>query len=285
MMSRPVRYLLILIFGTSFFFVFARIWSRGLQAWTPDYDAAIAKKLEEQVAIAQDDLYFVRYILHHHVEPPSPLVYNLSDPAKHDPSMGQAAAVDELLKHKTGGFFVECGALDGETRSNTLYFERSRGWEGVLIEGDPNNFKLMTYKHRKAFTIQACLSTEPYPVKVDFVQHFNLGHISETNSASEPPPLNSVPVQCFPLASILFALNRTRVDYFSLDVEGSELKVLRTIPWDKVDIRVLSVEFRHVPEGKQVMKEYMAKQGYLVAKEVTHVNDLANDFIFVKSES
>lgn len=45
-------------------------------------------------------------------------------------------------------------------------------------------------------------------------------------------------VQCFPLYSYLLALNRTRVDYFSLDVEGSELDVLRTIPFEKLDIRV-----------------------------------------------
>ena len=45
-------------------------------------------------------------------------------------------------------------------------------------------------------------------------------------------------VQCFPLYSYLLALNRTKVDYFSLDVEGSELDVLRTIPFEKLDIRV-----------------------------------------------
>jgi hypothetical protein len=28
------------------------------------------------------------------------------------------------------------------------------------------------------------------------------------------------------------------VDYFSLDVEGNELQVLKTIPFDKIDIRV-----------------------------------------------
>ena len=28
-----------------------------------------------------------------------------------------------------------------------------------------------------------------------------------------------------------------RVDYLSLDVEGAELDILQTIPWDKVDIR------------------------------------------------
>ena len=50
-------------------------------------------------------------------------------------------------------------------------------------------------------------------------------------------------VQCFPLYSYLRALNRTKVDYFSLDVEGSELDVLRTIPFEKLDIRVCVLFF------------------------------------------
>jgi hypothetical protein len=49
---------------------------------------------------------------------------------------------------------------------------------------------------------------------------------------------NIYKVQCFPLYSMLVAVGRTRVDYFSLDVEGSEYKILATIPWHKVDIKV-----------------------------------------------
>ena len=49
----------------------------------------------------------------------------------------------------------------------------------------------------------------------------------------------AVIVQCFPLYSILLAVNRTRIDFLSLDIEGHELKVLQTIPWNKVDIRVI----------------------------------------------
>jgi hypothetical protein len=33
-------------------------------------------------------------------------------------------------------------------------------------------------------------------------------------------------------------MNVTKVDYFSLDVEGSEMDVLRTIPFDEIDITV-----------------------------------------------
>ena len=43
---------------------------------------------------------------------------------------------------------------------------------------------------------------------------------------------------CLPFYSILLAMGNPTVDYFSLDVEGAELPILKTIPWDKVDIKV-----------------------------------------------
>ena len=64
------------------------------------------------------------------------------------------------------GFFVECGALDGETRSNTLYFERHLNWSGLLVEADPLNFVKMEVKKRKAYLSPTCLSIKPYPIMV-----------------------------------------------------------------------------------------------------------------------
>ena len=51
-----------------------------------------------------------------------------------------------------------------------------------------------------------------------------------------------VQMQCLPLYSLLLALGNPTVDFLSLDIEGAEFQVLKTIPWDKVDIRALSVE-------------------------------------------
>jgi Methyltransferase FkbM domain len=45
-------------------------------------------------------------------------------------------------------------------------------------------------------------------------------------------------LQCIPITTLLLALNVTHVDYFSLDVEGSELEVLKTIDFLKFDITV-----------------------------------------------
>ena len=50
---------------------------------------------------------------------------------------------------------------------------------------------------------------------------------------------NLINVQCFPLYSILLAVGTTEVDYFSVDVEGSESQVLMSVPWHRVNIKVV----------------------------------------------
>ena len=43
---------------------------------------------------------------------------------------------------------------------------------------------------------------------------------------------------CLPFISIVLAIGNPVIDYFSLDIEGVELDVLKTIPWEKVHIKV-----------------------------------------------
>jgi hypothetical protein len=38
-----------------------------------------------------------------------------------------------------GGRFVEIGAFDGSTYSNSWFFEQNLDWRGLLIEGHPHN--------------------------------------------------------------------------------------------------------------------------------------------------
>lgn len=61
---------------------------------------------------------------------------------------------------------MECGALDGETRSNTLWFEKQRKWSGLLIEAGPVNYQRLVKKNRKAYSSPACLGVTNYPTVV-----------------------------------------------------------------------------------------------------------------------
>uniref|UniRef100_A0A1B6KJ09 Methyltransferase FkbM domain-containing protein n=1 Tax=Graphocephala atropunctata TaxID=36148 RepID=A0A1B6KJ09_9HEMI len=236
--------------------------------------------------IAMDNPKVIKKLLTHFLLPPPKSgpkhVYYLTSPETQDTSMGQSEKIRNILHDRKDGFFIECGALDGETRSNTLYMERFLNWSGLLIEADPLNFGQMLRKNRRTWLSPTCLSKTPYPQIVSFKQDFNIGRISDSEVGQQRDGF--VDVQCFPIYSYLLALNVTHVDYFSLDVEGDELEVLKTIPFDKVDIETLSVEFAHVPDGKEALQEFMITKGYSVVAEVTHPQWLANDFIFVKNK-
>lgn len=87
-------------------------------------------------------------------------------------------------------------------------------------------------------------------------------------------------VQCFPLYSILLALNVTTVDYMSLDVEGAEHGVLESIPWHKVRIQMVSVEYDKWPGGARSLCKYMSYKGYECL--LTMSGNFVSDAIFMK---
>ena len=96
-------------------------------------------------------------------------------------------------------------------------------------------------------------------------------------------------VPCFPLHTMLLALNRTTIDFLSLDIEGLELPALKTIPFSDLEILVIAAEVEH--GGKNATgnySEYMKTQGYTAYKHIQitdRLNDIyANDIIFVKNK-
>ena len=87
-------------------------------------------------------------------------------------------------------------------------------------------------------------------------------------------------MQCFPLYSVLLALDNPLVNYFSLDIEGAELPVLKTIPFDKTQFDVIGVEIKHagdVFEGSEEhIMAHLKKNGYNFAEKSGH------DALFVR---
>ena len=77
---------------------------------------------------------------------------------------------------------------------------------------------------------------------------------------------SSYQLRCYPLFSLLLALGNPRVDFLSLDIEGAELAVLRTVPWDKVDIELVMVEINH--SDKAELDRTMLAAGYEVYKNL-----------------
>ena len=49
--------------------------------------------------------------------------------------------INEIFKHKKGGFFVDLAAADGVFQSNTYLLEKELNWKGICIEANPHLFK------------------------------------------------------------------------------------------------------------------------------------------------
>ena len=92
-------------------------------------------------------------------------------------------------------------------------------------------------KHRKCHLLPHCLSLSTETMNVKYRQNFNVGKVM-SEGAPLKKDVNYTDVTCFPLFGVLRAMNVSKVDYFSLDVEGNEMDVLRTIPFDDLDITV-----------------------------------------------
>ncbi|XP_023348961.1 uncharacterized protein LOC111717714 [Eurytemora carolleeae] len=88
---------------------------------------------------------------------------------------------------------------------------------------------------------------------------------------------------CIPLYTLLLALGNPSVHYFSLDIEGAELKVLKAIPWHLVDIWMVGIETNHIGEFDNTetrgdVLTYMVSQGY------KHIGTIGIDDMFIKPD-
>ena len=85
-------------------------------------------------------------------------------------------------------------------------------------------------------------------------------------------------VQCFPTYSVLAALGNPTVDYFSLDVEGAEFPILKTIPWDKMTVKLLGIEIAHL--GKVFEGTWQDVSKYLFNEDFIMIAQSTNDMFY-----
>ena len=186
---------------------------------------------------------------------------------------GQDRYLDEkIFKRKTNGYFIEIGANDGIKFSNTYFLEKNRGWTGICIEPHPFAFEKLK-KNRTAIAINACVADSEN--ETDYLQIEGYGemlsglinkyddrHIKriERDLKIHGGSRQIVKVPCLRLDSIIVQNNVTHVDYCSIDTEGGELDILRTIDLTQHDISLISVENNYyLKELKKFMKDLKYK--------------------------
>jgi FkbM family methyltransferase len=200
--------------------------------------------------------------------------------------------IDRQMEHYLNydnGFFVELGANDGETQSNTLYFEEQRNWKGVLIEPAPNNY-LKCKKRRGEKSKVFCNACVGFDYSEKFVEMAYSNLMSTPLStesdikdgaahASKGKVFLKQYEDVFTFGSVAKTLNAIlleacaphKIDFLSLDVEGAEIEVLKGFDFAKFSFNYICVESR----SPEVIKSFLLKNNYNFLKKLSD-----HDYLF-----
>jgi FkbM family methyltransferase len=196
--------------------------------------------------------------------------------------------MEKYINYKNG-FFVEIGANDGITQSNTLYYERKYNWRGILIEPSPNNYLLCKQyrgKQNKIFC-NACVGFDYKRKYVDMV-YSNLMTISqglELNLESRDKHLETSKYHlkehedifeygavAATLTKILTISNASNLmDFLSLDVEGAEMEVLKGLDFSTYNFKYILVEHYNF----DILSDFMKDKGYKFVEKLSY-----HDYLF-----
>lgn len=189
------------------------------------------------------------------------------------------------LGEKQGGFFVEFGATNGVTNSNTWLLEKEYGWQGILAEPNPIWHDALT-QNRTSRKDHRCISsssgkkvrflvTNEVDPELSGVAEFAAGdHFAAVRSAGQ-----EIEVETVSLNQLLADCNAPRrIDYMSIDTEGSEYDILKSFDFSRYSIDLLSVEQNRQTEAaiqallathgyKRVFEEFSQWDGWYVHSE------------------
>ncbi|WP_414624008.1 FkbM family methyltransferase [Calothrix sp. CCY 0018] len=169
------------------------------------------------------------------------------------------------------GFFIEVGANNGFSESNTYYLERFRNWQGILIEPIPHLYQECVKERPKSTVFNCALVSPDYPNSEIEMMYGHLmslvtGAFDDDKIESErvaiagrklgfTPYKITVPART--LTSILDQANVSEIDFFSLDVEGFELNALQGLDFDKYRPEFMLVECLN-EESFEEIQSYIA---------------------------
>ncbi len=164
---------------------------------------------------------------------------------------GQDVVIDRIMGQKRGGTFVDVGAYDGVTGSNTMFFERWRDWTGVLVEPVAEQRAKAELLRKapclpyavadKKGTAEFMAVTEGYTQMSGLIDTYDKAMLERVR-ADRRHAEKVIKVPTRTLSEILKEADILHPDFISLDIEGGELAALRKFPFDQHNVGAWAIE-------------------------------------------
>ena len=186
------------------------------------------------------------------------------------------------LKYKTEGFFVEFGATDGISLSNTYLLETEFKWKGILAEPARVWAKQLLENRPSANIETLCIwKNSNSSLMFNETDYSELSTISSYSSkdfhADNRRRGVQYEVQSISLNDVLKKYSAPQdIDYLSIDTEGSEYEILNAFDFNKYNIKIITVEHNYAPQ-RELIFNLLSSNGY--ERKYTNISDFDDWYI------
>jgi FkbM family methyltransferase len=206
---------------------------------------------------------------------------------------GQDKYLEEnVFKGYKNGIFFDVGAHDGVKFNNTLYFAKFNKWTGINIEPIKTVYDQLVINRPYAKNLNCAVSnndgeaefilntgyTEMLSgLKKDYDKRHNVRLKNEINQMGGTTQV--VTVQTKKIETICDELAISHINYLSIDVEGAEFDVIKSINFDKVFIDVIGFENNYDDNSIPIVR-YLESKNYIVINKLIDIFMINKNSLF-----
>ena len=203
--------------------------------------------------------------------------------------IGQDLEVLKFYNNKKDGYFIEIGASDGISLSNTYILEKNYGWTGICVEPIPSDFEKLQ-KNRSCLCYDYAVYNTSNLVLPFAIKNFNMCS-GLVNTLDNEVVINDViynrdvnhdlnqiiNVKTISFSDLLKKSDAPKfIEYLSIDTEGSELEILSSIDFNTYKFGMIDVEHNFVEPRRSKIRELLEKNNYIYNKE----NQFDDNYIY-----
>jgi FkbM family methyltransferase len=186
---------------------------------------------------------------------------------------GEEIILMRFFAYKKSGFFVDIGAHHPSRLSNT-YMLYKMGWQGVNIDAMPGSMRVFKEKRNRDVNVEAAISDQTQTLSYF---KFNESALNTLDGEKAKQIIDDGIYQCIgkeeihtiTLKEVLdkAMLQNNKIDFFTIDVEGFDLKVLKGNDWEKYKPEVIIIETNDIIFDlvlKNETTEFLENIGYKI---------------------
>ena len=206
---------------------------------------------------------------------------------------GVDSLILDIFKDKKKGFYLDIGC-GHPIKNNNTYLLNKKGWHGINIDLDKENIKLFNVFRKNDLNLAVAVSDKEGESDLYFYHEKSaLNTLSKKNADFQKANITSIKkIKTKKINKIIenSPYRDQEIDFLSIDVEGSEIAILKNFNFRKYSPKVIVVEFLDLSLKKLEIKNLNINN--IIKSEIykliesnnyTLANILHSDLVFIQN--